>query len=263
MSETPRDPAGRWGGSITSRPLPDGRDEIAELAPETRRLLATIWWSQAATEARVARSFEIVHRSLVTLGADAGLVRVAARAVDDEHRHRDLSRFVAEEYAGGLLEPTLTLPAQYPTHPSARTDEERAALTVVGQCALNETFASAYLGAARDACESPFARAALHELLKDEIDHARVGWAFLHTISPAMREVISDWLVPLVATNLREWRSIDVLEDSALEKHGVPSGPRVREALTEALSGVLIPGFQHVGLDTRALERFVRAGAPT
>jgi hypothetical protein len=246
---------------VTSRRLPDTRDEIAELAPDVRAKLASIWLSQAATEARVAGSFAVIHRSLDRLGADRSLVALAARAVDDEHRHATLCEEIAGRYAGRACGPHAVLPEQRPRHPSA-SPALRDALYVVGQCALNETFASAYLGAAHRVARTPVARAALRELLEDEIDHARIGWAYLSMAPEAVRRALGPWLVPLVVSNLREWRAIELPDDDRLAPHGVPPSELAQVELTAAVESLLLPGFAHVGLDTRALERWSRAGAP-
>ena len=261
------DPEGRWLGAITSRPLPSSEEEIASLSPSLRASLGRIWWMQAATEARVAHSFEVVHASLAKLDAPHALVQLAHRAIDDEHRHQKLCEELAFRYVGNELGPTARLPLTHPLHATAKSDEERAALFVVGQCALNETFASAYLTAAREECTSPLGRAALRELLADEIDHARVGWAYLMSASAALRVSLSDWILPLTVCNLREWEEVASQSEghvgSELAAHGVPRAEAIREALREAVSGVLLPGFAHVGLDTRAMERWAAKGMET
>lgn len=268
---------GRWGGKVTSRPLPDAHDELAELDPALARSLAEIWWTQSATELRVASSFAIVQGALEGLGAEASLIALAHRAIDDEHRHAQLCLELATRYAaratsdtapdtapgGRTLAPPPALPHQQPRHEAAASEALRRCLFVVGQCALNETFASAYLTTAHKPAASPLARAALHELLRDEIDHSRLGWAYLSTLPASLRDEVSDWLLPLTIANLREWRTSAASHAHAYERHGVPSAEAVRVALDEVLGEVLLPGFAHVGLDTRALERWVRAGAQT
>lgn len=224
--------------------------------------MAGIWLMQAATESRVARSFEIIGDSLRALRADSGIIRLAARAVDDEHRHAALCEELAGAYAGRVVGPHAELAHRKPEHRDA-SEALRHALYVVGQCALNETFASAYLSAAQVGATEPLAAAALKELTSDEIDHARVGWAFLTDMPESMRPLMSDWLLPLTVCNLREWRGIQLPGDDSLAAHGVPPQDLARQYLHDALTGVLLPGFRHVGLDTRALESWVRAGAST
>jgi len=253
---------GRWNGAVTSRALPDSNDEVAALAPDLRVRMAKIWLSQAATEARVATSFGRIHESLVALDADAGLIALSARAVDDEHRHAALCEEIAGRYAGRVIGPHPTLPDAGPQHPRATSETQRRALWVVGQCALNETFAGAYLSTAWRGATAPLARAALRELLEDEVDHARVGWAFLASSDASIRDQVSGWLLPLAVCNLREWRRLDLPDDQSLAALGVPQRSDAHEALTDALRGVLVPGFAHVGLDTTALERWIAQGAP-
>jgi hypothetical protein len=259
------DPAalGRWGGRITSRALPDATAELAELDPRLLRQLAHSWWMQSATELRVATSFAIVHEALVGLGAEPALVDLAFRAIDDEHRHTALCKEMARTLLGQDTPEPPDMDAARPTHPEARDERERRALHVVGQCALNETFASAYLTTAFKGTESPLARAALNELLRDEIDHSRLGWAYLQTMPAALRPAISSWLVPLTIANLREWRTSAASHDQRLEAHGIPRAEAVREALDEVVREVLVPGFAYVGLDVRALERWAAQGMAT
>jgi hypothetical protein len=254
---------GRWAGAITSRPLPARDDEIEAMPVEVRAHLAGIWLGQAATEARVARSFAVIHESLERLRAADGLIALAHRAIDDEHRHATLCEEVAGRYLGRVCGPHRQLPAQRPRHPSASSDDVRAALFVIGQCALNETFASVYLSCAYRGAKSPLAHAAIRELLEDEVDHSRLGWAFLGQLRPELRAEVSDWLVPLAISNLREWRAIGTSSDERLVRHGVPPTELVLAELTTALDTLLVPGFRRSGLDTRAIERWIAAGART
>ena len=249
---------GRWRGRVTRRDLPV---LDLDLAPALREEMAAIWLLQAATEERVASSFACVERSLRALDADPALVALAARAVDDEHRHAALCEDVAGRLVGRVVGPHATLPTQRPRHPSA-PEGLRHVLWVVGQCCLNETFASAYLSVAQEGATTPMISGALRELLSDEVDHARLGWAFMQSLAPELKRGLGDWLVPLTLCNLREWRHISLPDDERLAAHGIPPRYAAQRALSDALVGVVIPGFRHVGLDTRALEAWAAAGAP-
>ena len=254
-------PDGRWHGDVCQRAWPD-EDDVEDLSPEVRARLSRTWLGQAATEARVAVSFAAIHGSLGRLGADPELTALAGRAVDDEHRHAALAEELAGRYAGSQVGPYRSLPAQMPAHPDAETDAIRDALWVVGQCALNETLATAYLDAARQGAKTKSARFAIRELMEDEIDHARIGWAFLAGLSVKEKAPLADWILPLTVCNLREWNRLSLPEDDALWAHGVPPFETARDAIREALSGVLLPGFAHVGVETAALEQWVASGAP-
>lgn len=253
-------PDGRWDGRVTHRALPTADDEIALLPQSTRARLASIWHAQAATEARVARSFELVSESLRALGAPSSLVTLADRAVDDEHRHAALCEEAAGRYLGSRAEPHAELPHQHPAHEGAESEALRRALWVLGQCAFNETFASAYLGAAYRGARFPFARAVLRELLEDEVDHARLGWAYVSILPEPLRCGVERWLVPLTVSNLREWRALDLPRDDTLAAHGVPPRDVALEAIEDAVTGLIVPGFDAMGLDTRALREAIASG---
>lgn len=249
---------GRFAGRVTRTPLPAVGD--VDVSAADRAEVAAIWRLQAATEARVATSFAVVRDALAALGADAGLVRLAERGIDDEHRHAALCEDVAGRYLGRVVDPYERLPSQQPTHPGA-SERVRRALFVIGQCCLNETFASAYLAVAHQGASVSLARAALHALLADEIDHARVGWGFAQTLEGSVRDEVQQWLLPLTVCNLREWRAIRLPEDDRLAAHGIPPRAAAQDAITEVLEGVVIEGFAHAGFDTRDLEAWARRGA--
>lgn len=253
---------GRHGGRVTGRALPDAPRDLPE---ELRRGLAERWLSQAATELRVARSFALVHDALVAEGADGGLIAIASRAVDDEHRHTALCLELGKRFIGTSELRIPLLPFSPPTHEAAESDELRRALHVMGQCVFNETFASAYLSAALDGATDPLAKAALRELLSDEIDHARVGWAYVLTLEPRLRAGVRDWLFPLAYCNLREWRtaigSAPREEDGPLVAHGFPSRSAAETALVGVLRDLIVPSLREQGLRSPELERWVERGA--
>lgn len=257
-------PDGRWKGSLTRRPLPEHDAELDALTEAQRVELVTVWLGRAASERRVADAFEVIHDALLQCGSSAPLVALAARAVDDEHRHAELARQVASRFAGRELEPPARLTLVVPEHRGAPARLVRS-LHILGHCAMNETFASAFLEASLSLARAPLARAALRELLSDEIDHARLGWAHLQERSAAERAELAPWLDSLVRANLEMWRAAPrpYTDDPVLHRHGAPPAQAVEQALLGAIRELIIPGIAHFGLSTRALEAWLAAGAPT
>lgn len=254
---------GRWGGSVTSRPLPED-ETLAQLSPMQRLTLADVWLGRAASERRVSDSFVVVRDALASLEAPEELVRLATRAIDDEMRHAELSRLVASRYAGEPLEHPARLSLSTPRHAGA-SERVRCILHVVGQCALNETIASAFLEAALADATAPLARAALRELLSDEIDHARIGWALLGALERTTRDEVERWLPAMAVANLRMWREAHrtYANEEELAAHGAPRVASVEKALLVAFRDLILPGFEHLGLRTAPLRAWLDAGAPT
>lgn len=257
---------GRWNGRLTNRPLPRDDDSIAALTPFERTHLADVWLLRAAMERRVGDSFVVVRDALRRRGAAKDLVDLAERAIDDEMRHEELSRVVASAFAGRELALPARLPLAVPRHEGA-SPELRDTLHIVGQCVFNETTASAYLECSLDhATDGTLAKSALRELLSDEIDHGRIGWAHLASCDARTRAAVAPWLHAMAFTNLKEWRRetpIDPSYSEAMTKQGVPRAETIHEALVDALRTLIIPGFEQLQMDVSALKKWVAEGAST
>ena len=255
---------GRWGGRLTRRDLPEDDPSIDELVPAVRERLATIWQYRAATERRVADSFEVIRASLERRRADQSLIELAQRAVDDEYRHTELSRRVASRFRGAEVETPPRLPLEVPKHLGASA-ELRDDLFVIGQCLFNETTASAFLECCLNHAEGALAQVALRELLADEVEHGRMGWTYLASLDRKERERVEPWLLPMAFTNLKLWRKETPpdAENAALAAHGAPPAAEIHRALVDALETLIVPGFAELGLRTEPLATWLRTGAPT
>lgn len=255
---------GRWGGRLTSRPLPEHDVEVDGLADEQRAELVAVWLARAGSERRVADAFEVIRDALAARRSNAELVALATRAVDDEHRHAELARRVASRVAGRELEPPARLTLIVPEHRGAPA-RLLGSLHILGHAAMNETFASAFLEASLGLARAPLARAALRELLSDEIDHARIGWAHLAELNERERAELVPWLDSLVHANLKMWRNAPrpYTSDALLHHHGAPPAEVVERALIGAVADLIVPGLAHFGLPTRSLQTWLGQGAPT
>ncbi len=255
---------GRWNGRLTNRPLPVHDAEIDRLPEEQRSELAQIWLGRAASERRVADAFIVIRDALKNLGDKAGLCVLASRAVDDEYRHAELSRQVASRFAGQELAAPPRLTLVVPEHPGA-SPRILHTLHILGHCAMNETFASAFLEASLLHAKGALARAALRALFSDEIDHARLGWAHLAGLSADERCELSPWLLALVRANLKMWRvtARPYPTDPVLHAHGAPPAEAVERALLDAIHLLIIPGLAHFGFPTQPIHDWLACGAPT
>jgi hypothetical protein len=257
--------SGRWSGRLTRRALPEEDEAIHTLSAGDRRRLSEIWLVRAAMERRVADSFEVIHGALVRRGAAAELVELALRAIDDEHRHTELSRLVASRFAGRELEVPARLELETPAHRGA-SPELRDTLFVVGQCVLNETTASAFLEACLAHAQGALAKSALRELLSDEIEHGRMGWTYLASVDDRTRAEVSRWLLPMTYLNLRIWKRespVDPTDGDTLAAHGAPPAPVLHAALVDAIHTLIVPGFRQLGMATGGIEAWLDAGAST
>jgi hypothetical protein len=258
-------PEGRWAGRLTQKPLPQQDPSIDALSPHARRKLAGIWLSRAAMERRVADSFGVIARALKRCRAPAALIELAQRSIDDEYRHAELSRVVASRFAGRELPSPALLDLEVPEHRGA-SEELRDTLHVVGQCILNETTATAFLETCMAHATGTLARHALRELLSDEVDHGRIGWAYLASIPAETRRQVGPWILPMAYLNLRLWKEESPIDPEHLPElgaHGAPPGEVIHEALVDALTTLIVPGLRELDVPTAAVERWIAKGAFT
>ncbi|MCX5742575.1 MAG: hypothetical protein NT062_08770 [Proteobacteria bacterium] len=230
-----------------ARALPDD-PTIALLSAPERRIAAAIWHGRAESELRAAGSFTVIARTLEAAGAPPELVAIARRAIADERQHAAICAHVAATYALDPLPPVRTLALRVPIHPGASPALQRV-LHVVGQSCLNETTGSAFLEGCLARSTAPLASAALRQLLADEIDHARIGWAFLAMVDDAMRTQVAAWIPTMIAANLRAWRDRPhhAITDRLVE-HGCPRWEDVDAVVVAAIDDLVRPGLAHVGV---------------
>ena len=242
-------------GRLTRQPLPAPDASIDALSDEERTRCGIMWAGRSQAEAHAALSFRYLAPVLARLGEPDLAVR-AARAISDEERHAEIAHHVATAYLGRAPDRGPAASLIVPAHPGA--DEAlRDTLHVLGQCALNETTACAFIERCLESANAPLPRAALREFLADDIDHARIGWAHLASerLPPSRRERIAAWLPSMLASNHRTWsRHPDVLP--ALAAHGCIPAAAVQAAVREAMRELILPGFAREGVDVTAARRW-------
>ncbi len=241
--------------ALTRIPFDDSM--VDALPDELRRALAAHWLRRARSEARVGLAFGQMVPRLDAVGADAVVLELLASSARDEAMHAELCHRLAERYAGESIAAPVALSAPLPVF---GCDDERleAALLVAGLCCVNETLATAWLEASLRAARTKLSRAANRVHLRDEIDHARLGWAHLASaaVDEPMRDALAECVPRLLAANLPGWFAPDSeLGVNGAPDHGIIALADARSAVLEAVRAVVLPGFEHVGvrLDASAL----------
>jgi hypothetical protein len=248
-------PITRWGGRLTKRPLPDHDETIALLSDEDRRGLSSFWLARSSGERRVSDAMVVIRDALEKLGQPAELVELAERAIDDELRHAQLWQLGARRFALDGQGTAEHWPPFVPHYDAP--DELRYRLYVVAECVLNETTASTFLQTCLRQARGPLAVAVLRELLSDEIDHGRIGWAFLARLSGAQRDELQPWLVPMLRAHWNEWtRALYDVPDS-YAAHGIPSKADTGAAIVASLRDVIFPGLKEQGFATTGMEEWL------
>lgn len=227
------------------------------LSPEARRLVGEAWRARWTQEHLAVGAFSLLAVELAGLGCDSVILALVTRAAADEARHADVCRRLAARHLGEAAVATRArgVPA-FAAYPG-RSPEERALLHVVEMCCLNETFTGAYFTEMIERTTDPLARAAVESLLEDEIDHGRVGWAYLAAArrdghAGVLDSALAALLIETVKPVMDEAVAYPDSDDPGKEAHAYLGTRAAREVYSRALAGVILPGFEAIGVDTRA-----------
>jgi hypothetical protein len=238
--------------------LPDD-PSIDALDREVRGILGRQWTLRARSELQVASIFSVVARGLFETGADPAVIGIAARAVSDEVRHAELCRRLAERYLGEEVAWPAAGPVPMPGLKGA-PDELRPTLHVLAMGCVNETIASAWLEASLKDAVSPLVRAALRELIADDIHHARLGWAHLASrfVSRERRLELGAWLPGLLEAAALPWTRTREDTDEGFPREGVPSRRATLDIVKKTVRGVILPGFDALGVPVSRADEWTK-----
>lgn len=239
-----------------------GDPTIERLSTDQRELLAALWQGRADSESSVRSVFTELVAELVAMNAHADVIALARRAESDEKRHATICTELATAYRGMPVPPTSEPAVRLPSYVEDRS--LRLALHAVNLCCISETLATAFVDACLAECESPTLRDIHGRHLADEIHHARVGWAHIASISATERVAVAQWLPQLLRAQVLGWESrIARLPEAGVAGHGYPARARLVDVVRDAVRDLVLPGFDHVGIDTAGARAWFAAHMST
>lgn len=240
-------------------------DPSVEALPDSmRRNVARLWRRRATSERRAGAVFADLHRSLVAFGAARPVLELCASAVQDELRHGELCAELSRRYDAHVASPELAAPILPPEFPRREAHVAQALFAAL-QSSVNETLATGYMGACLDQAVGVWSREALRAILRDEVRHARIGWAVLASsrLSRDDRSNIAGTMPRLLEVCVAAWwADLEPGESAELpEGHGSLARPALIACVRETLIHVILPGLEHVGVDPTPARRWVEAHA--
>jgi hypothetical protein len=218
------------------------------LSESARHAVAAMWRYRERVEHEAAALFAALAGELDA----ARLPSLAARArtaADDERRHALRCRAIVaacQPDLAPLLPRAISVAPPAPEPDPAR----RALYASVAMGCVTETLSCALLIAMRDDADFGPTRAAVDEIVKDEIEHSRIGWA--HLATAAARGDVT-WLAPHIvamrtAALTHEIEEVPTMED--LSGYGILPRARVATIVEATWRDVIVPGFAHHGIRT-------------
>jgi hypothetical protein len=222
--------------------------EIADLEASQREAVSSVWLDRAQGELSTAAVFE----EIVAVGRALGLVpevlSMLARASGDELRHARRCHELAELYAGHSLAPPVALGFEAPKFGEAPAHINGHLLLIYQSC-LNEGIATVYLQENLRLVRAKAAHELIHELLRDDLVHARIGWAHLASpvLSVEVRSHVAAALPTLLGLVRVAWLRSSTASDFDCPEHGCLGRFRHAALVSAAIEELILPGFAHLG----------------
>jgi hypothetical protein len=234
-------------------------EQVDRLDAPGRLRVGEYWQGRANAELRVAAAFADLGAKLRATGTEPAVLELIDASIENERYHARLFERLASRYLGANIPAPEAGEVHLPGLPGV-DEATRTALYAAGMCAINEGIATVWLKHCLDRSVTPLARAVNHVHLSDEIAHARVGWAHLASawVTRPMREQIARRLETLIRVNVGQWLASCPLNGRSVPEHGLPEASEQREHVLGAVCNVVLPGFDHVGVDVSAADRWFR-----
>lgn len=223
---------------------------------EQRAALAQLWAFRCQSEHEARARFAGLASALAEQQAPKTVIALAERAVGDEGRHRDACAALARRFGHtGPTHRAVGLPRLGPAELSSR---RRTIYTAVAIGCVVESLNVALLGETLRVAEDRQTREVTREILRDEVCHAKAGWAHLAAVQDDTA-FLAPLLPRMLASAAGEALLAEAREDVVAPTHGLLSRRRLRELFFETLEHVVVAGLAARGLDVSAAERWRRS----
>jgi hypothetical protein len=235
---------------VTPRERPETPRTAAELSEQERELVAAYWFRRSEGELTSFVGFQHVLADLCAEGSPAPIRELAERSVRDEYQHAVWCREWAVRFghpAGVETRPRSLEPL---TFRGANDRENR--LLRISMCCFTETVGCFILRHVRKVVTDPELRRLNQGHLADEVQHSRVGWGHLATLTPAARELIAPWTRDLLALLPKACCDGPELEREELVPFSYFTPRLLRAAHDEAVRDVILPGLAELGFRVSA-----------
>jgi hypothetical protein len=226
--------------------------ELPDLDQARRGRLVHAWTWRREQEHLAVGSFCQLARDAAHHGCEPATLALLTRAATDEVHHADVCRRLVEKHTGKTLPTTLAGGGATTPTPTA----EALLLQIVETCCISETMTGAYFTEMLEVATHPLARAVVLSLLEDEIDHGRVGWAYLAAARRDGRaghvaEALPRLLDRTVAEVFDDAARLPEDDDPVIDQHGYLGRTRGARVYRHAIKTIVLPGLEALDIDTR------------
>ncbi|MBS2020359.1 MAG: ferritin-like domain-containing protein [Deltaproteobacteria bacterium] len=239
---------GMWGKRLDRRRTGledvDWSDVAREATPELVLAARSVWTQSAFSEYASAASFAQIATHLLAARAPIDLVAAAGDFVADEILHVDLASRVAMALGGAVpLDVDLEKLARPPT---AERPLLRAAELVVRTSCVGEALTVPLLKETKRTAGSKTIEAVVTRIIRDEAQHAQLGWWFLD-----WAELTDDdraHLGAVAGSTIRSFSALFERDCARQEGLGALSCPRFDRTFLDALASEVVAPLAERGI---------------
>jgi len=223
--------------------------------------LAQIWAERAQAELGASRRFRNLFERLQDFGAHPNILQRVEQAEQEEDLHAFWCSKMAIQlgHATGFALPkgvSDSLTCSWKGLP----EKDVLLLDVVLMGCITESLNASLLNSIYAQSDRSAAGRLLHRILKDEVKHAQIGWAYLaEQCSQRDCGFVSNYLVEMVEISVKEELFLPAPEkdDGGTYHYGVmPVSARLAQFQT-TLEQVVCAGFEHFGIDASKLREWL------
>ena len=231
---------------------------IKPLSDAERSHLGQAWAKRAQTEYLMGLRFDALTQALRVHGTIPTVLQLCERAVGDAVKHSKLCAKVAKEFGIDASVDQVMRPG--PLAPASLLVEQKVLYEVVAVACVAQTYQGALLGRMYQGSKWPSVRLTANIMLEDKIWQGRLGWAHL---GAAVKRIDISWLDPLLLPMIQRAfemaMSEAVPESFSRDDYGLFSTATCKTIMREALSTVVLPGFESFELAIDPARKWVNA----
>jgi hypothetical protein len=219
---------------------------------------ATSWAKRYRVEVAAERRFSRIAERLAAIDPSSPVIAMAIQAVGDERRHAAGCARLARAFGASEAELPVGAPVSE-ISPASLTGRRALLYDVVAVACIAETESVATLTELLRHEMEPQVHALVHEIARDEVSHARLGWAHLAREAPAIDVSFIGRFVPAMLDGAGAAELFEDVpdEDPALLRYGVAPRPLARALLVTTLENVIAPGLAQFGIDDQPLRDWI------
>jgi hypothetical protein len=232
---------------------------LREFPQASRERAAGVWAFRARAEAIASGRFVQLARDLTEVQAPQVVVDLAQRGAEEESKHIRICMDLVEAMGANIERPA---PPDFRLEEDLPDRQRTVLLQMVGTSCINETVSATVLAEMMSRAEPGQVHDSIQEILRDEIDHGRMGWAYLaHMAQQGEVGFVGAYLPKLLNAAIED-ELFDTPDPDDPDAATMCLGtlPRIERArlFHSAIADLILPGLERFGVDTKLGKKWLK-----